>query len=129
MKNTNGDVVAFLANTPNAQYITAPKGTRPNGGRNTGHLRPINNIDLSILKRFNITERYKVEFAGRFSNILNHPQYVGGYISDVSPGPSGAYTATSQRNFLVPSTGSFNDPTQAFSSNPRSIQLSAKFIF
>ena len=129
LKNTNGDVVAFLANNPNAQYITAPKGTRPNGGRNTGHLRPINNIDLSILKRFNITERYKVEFAGRFSNILNHPQYVGGYISDVSPGPSGAYTATSQRNFLVPSTGSFNDPTQAFSSNPRSIQLSAKFIF
>jgi hypothetical protein len=107
----------------------APRGTIANGGRNTGHLRPINDIDLSILKRFNITERYKVEFAGRFSNLFNHPQYVGGYINDVSPGPNGAYTTTLIRNFTIPSTSIFNDPTQAFSSNPRSIQLSLKFIF
>ena len=37
----------YLVNNPNARYIAAPKGTLPNGGRNTVQLRPIDDIDIA----------------------------------------------------------------------------------
>jgi hypothetical protein len=126
LKNTAGQTVAYLVNNPNARYITAPKGTLPNGGRNTEHLLPINDVDLTLMKRFTMHDRYNWEFAGRFLNIFNHPQYVGGLLNDVAPI---GFTSTAVHNFLIPTTSLFGDPTQAFSSNPRTIQLSAKFTF
>jgi hypothetical protein len=126
LKNTAGQTVAYLATNPNARYILAPKGTLPNGGRNTEHLNPIDDIDLTFAKSFNFTERVKIQFAGRFFNILNHPQYIGGYISDVAPI---GFTSGAVHNFLIPGTGVFGDPSQVFSSNPRNIQVSAKLTF
>lgn len=132
LTNSGGDTVAYLANNPNAQYITAPQGTYATGGRNTGHLRPIDDVDLTLAKNINITERYQIQIAARVFNIFNHPQYTGGYISDVMP--AGATSATDPtttlvHNFLLPANSIFGDPTQAFSSNPRSMQLSLKFVF
>jgi hypothetical protein len=126
LKNTAGQTVAYLANNSNARYILAPKGTMPNGGRNTEHLNPIDDIDLTFAKSFSFTERVKIQFAGRFFNILNHPQYIGGYISDVAPV---GFTSGAVHNFLIPGTGVFGDPSQVFSSNPRNIQVSAKLTF
>jgi hypothetical protein len=132
LTNTAGDIVAYQVNNPNAQYITAPQGTLATGGRNTGQLRPINDVDLTLAKNINITERYQVQIAARVFNIFNHPQYTGGYISDVMP--AGATSATDPttvlvHNMLLPTSSIFGDPTQAFSSNPRSMQLSLKFVF
>jgi Carboxypeptidase regulatory-like domain len=121
-----GQTVAYLATNPNAGYIIAPKGTLPNGGRNTEHLNPINNIDMTLAKAFSLTERYKIQFAARFINILNHSQYVGGFISDVAPI---GFTGTAEHNFLIPNTSLFMNPSQVFSSNPRTVQFSAKFTF
>jgi hypothetical protein len=126
LKNSAGQVVAFLANNPNARYIQAPKGTLPNGGRNTEHLMPIDNIDLNVMKRIAVTERYKLEFAGQFLNFLNHPQYVGGYLNDVA---GIGFTGANVRNFLNPASTTFYNPAMVFSSNPRTIQVSAKFVF
>ncbi len=126
LKNSAGDTVGFLVNNPNARYIAAPKGTMPNGGRNTGMLNPIDDIDLTFAKAVNVTERFKLQFAARFFNVLNHPQYVGGFINDVAPI---GFTSGSVHNFLIPSSPLFGDPTQAFSSNPRGVQISAKLIF
>lgn len=126
LKNSHKDTVAYLANNPNARYITAPRGSLSTAGRHTAHLMPINNLDLSLLKRFNIKEGWKVEFAGRFSNFLNHPQYTGSRINDVQ---SVGYTSVNVTNFLNPAQTSFYHPDYVFSSNPRVIQLSAKFIF
>jgi hypothetical protein len=96
-------------------------------GRNTAHLNPIDNVDFSLLKRFNVyKETNKLEIGARFYNILNHPEYTGSRINDVA---SIGYTGGAVHNFLIPGTAQFYDPTQVFSSNPRSIQLSAKFIF
>jgi hypothetical protein len=39
------------------------------------------------------------------------------------------FTSTSVHNFTIPSTSVFHQPSQVFSSNPRSITVSAKFIF
>ena len=85
LTNSAGDTVAFLATNPNAAYITAPKGALPTGGRNTLNLPPTDDIDITLLKRFNINERFRFEFSARAFNIFNHPQYVGGYLNDVFP--------------------------------------------
>lgn len=127
LTNTAGDTVAFLANNPNAGYINAPKGTMPNGGRNTAQLRPINDVDLTLAKTINITERYRLEFSARAFNVFNHQQYVGGSLNDV--GPNLDATTSQIHNFTLPSDSTFADPTQAFSSNPRTMQLALKFIF
>jgi hypothetical protein len=124
--NSAGQTVAYLATNPNAQYIVAGKGTIPNGGRNTGHLNPTDDIDLTVAKRFNLTERTKFEFSARFFNILNHPQFVAGNISDVAPI---GFTGTSEHNFTIPTNGLFGLPNEVFSSNPRAMTLAAKFVF
>lgn len=126
LTNTNGDVVGYLVNNPNAKYIRAATGMLPNGGRNTAHLNPINNLDLSMTKRVSVTERYHVEFSAQALNVFNHAQYTGGYLSDVRPI---GFTSTAERNFLTPGTSTFYQPDQVFSSNPRNMQLSLKFIF
>ncbi|HTW67023.1 MAG TPA: carboxypeptidase regulatory-like domain-containing protein [Bryobacteraceae bacterium] len=135
LTNTAGQTVAYLVNNPNARYITAPEGTFPNGGRNTGMLPPIDDIDLTLAKNLNLTERFRLQFSARFFNLFNHPQYVGGFISDVAPcaesigGTTCNPTSAAVHNFLIPTSSIFGDPTQAFSSNPRQLQLAMKLIF
>jgi hypothetical protein len=126
LKNSAGATVAYLALNPNARYIEAGKGTLPNGGRNTQQLPAIDDIDMTVAKSFNITESKKLQFSARFSNIFNHPQYVGGNLNDVAPV---GQTGTSVHTMLEPQSGTFMQPSQALSSNPRSIQLALKFLF
>jgi hypothetical protein len=126
LTNSAGNTVAYLANNPNARYIEAGEGTLPNGGRNTGQLPPIDDIDMTIAKSFNFTEGKKLQFSARFINLLNHPQYVGGFLSDVAPN---GQASDAVHSFLEPQSAIFMQPSQAFSSNPRQLQLALKFIF
>jgi hypothetical protein len=131
LANSAGDTVAYLATNPNARFINAPVGTLPNAGRSLMALNPTNDIDLTLMKRFNITEGIRMEFSARAFNIFNHPQYTGGYLNDVFPqgyaqGTSGGDLA---RNTLIPGNTSFQQWSQAFSSNPRQMQLSLKLTF
>jgi hypothetical protein len=126
LMNSSGQTVAYLATNPSARYIEAAPGTLPNGGRNTSQLPPINDVDMTVAKSFNITESKKVQFSARFINLFNHPQYIGGFLSDVAPI---GQTSQASHNFLEPQSGIFAQPSQAFSSNPRSLQLALKFIF
>ena len=126
LKNAAGQTVAFLVNNPAAGYIVAPKGTLANGGRNTEHFNPIDDIDLSFAKRVNITERYKLQFSLRASNIFNHPQYTGGNLNDIAPV---GQTGTSLHNALIPTSSLFGQYTQVLSSNPRFMQLALKLMF
>jgi hypothetical protein len=126
LTNSAGQTVAFLATNPGAEYIATPKGALANGGRNTLVLPRINDIDLSLIKKFNITERYKFQIGVRATNLFNHPQYTGGLLNDV--GVSGQ-TSTDVHNALIPGMSSFQQWSQVFSSNPRFLQISAKFSF
>jgi Carboxypeptidase regulatory-like domain len=128
LKNSSGDTVAFLINNPSAGYVTVPKGGLSTAGRNTERLNPTNNFDATFAKMFNIKGdgRIKFRFDARFLNLLNHPQYVGGYLNDVAPI---GFTSTSVHNFTIPSTSVFHLPSQVFSSNPRGMTLAAKIIF
>jgi hypothetical protein len=119
--------VAYVAVNPNARYIEAQLGALTNSGRNTLATNHINNFDISFTKKFNITEVKRLEFAGQFFNIWNHPQATPGVINDVSPAATSVTTAS--RNFLQPSNPAFNNFGSFFSSNPRSIQVVARFTF
>ena len=126
LTNSNGDIVAYQVANTAAGYIATPKGALATGGRNTLQLRPIDDIDLSLTKRFTVREHYSLEFSARASNIFNHPQYTGGALNDVAA--IGA-TSTNIHNTLIPNSPTFGDWASAFSSNPRSMQIAAKFIF
>lgn len=125
LTNSGGDVVAYLANNPNARFIVAGKGARSTAGRSLLQLDPINNVDLTLSKRISFTERFSAEFQCQAFNLLNSAQYVGGYLNDVaSIGFTGA-----ERNILIPSKANFDKPATVFSSNPRTLQLALKFFF
>ena len=96
-----------------------------NAGRNTQAAPPIDNIDFSLIKHFAVRERFKIELAGQAFNVFNHPQFIpGGSINN----------ANTANNFLgnvqayvTVSNPLFNNPTNTFSSNPRVLQITAKF--
>lgn len=119
--------LAYVAVDPNARYIQAQLGALTNGGRNTLATNRVNNFDISLTKKFNITESKHFEFAGQFYNILNHPQATPGSLNDVTPALTSVTTAS--RNFLQPSNPTFNYFGAFFSSNPRTIQIVGRFIF
>jgi hypothetical protein len=124
--NNPAGVVGYLALNPTAQYIQAGYGARANVGRSTLQLAPINDWDVTALKRFSITERFRIEFQVQALNVLNHPQYVGGFLNDVAPAVG--FTG-SQRNILEPQNPTFNQPSAVFLSNARTLQLGLKIFF
>ena len=119
-------VVAYLANSATARYVTAGSGALANSGRNTLPTRRTNNFDLTVSKRFSITEGIRFEFAGVFQNVLNHPQSLPGFLNRVD---SIGFTGSAQRNALVPSNTSFNQWQSTFSSNSRLVSLAVKLVF
>jgi len=127
--NSAGQTVAYQAINPSAQYIIAAQGVYPNAARNTYRLPPTDNIDISLVKRFNITERMSLELIGQASNLFNHPQYIGGWLNDVAPANSTILTSSQVRNFLNPADSTFNRPDLVFPSNPRILQVAVKFSF
>ncbi|MDQ2775666.1 MAG: carboxypeptidase regulatory-like domain-containing protein [Acidobacteriota bacterium] len=128
LTNTAGATVGYVALNPNARYIQAGPGVYPNAGRNTLQLPPMDDIDITAVKRFSITERYKLEFQVQALNALNHPQYVGGFLNDVGTVTTGL-TGNDVRQFLNPASSTFNKPSSVFGSNPRNLIFVAKFIF
>ncbi len=128
LQNSAGATVAYLALNPNARYIKAGPGAYANGGRNTLSGRPINNIDVNLLKNFSITERWRVQFSAQFFNVLNHAQFVPGFTSRAD-NPVVLNSSAADRAFLTPGSPTFNNPEAVFSSNPRNVQLALKLFF
>ena len=73
----------------------------------------INNIDFSMMKDTQLTERYKMEFRAEFFNIVNHAQFtkVDGNISDGDPSTGGTFGKVLQAR------------------DPRLVQFALKLIF
>jgi len=125
LTNSQGQTVAYLANNPNAQYIRAGRGTFPTGGTQLyPDLRPINNFDAALFKRFAIRDRFNLEIHGEAYNLLNHAQFVPGSLNTIGLGSQGG-----SYNFLVPGNVAFGDVSQAFSSHPRLLQVGLRVQF
>jgi len=125
LTNSGGDVVAYLADNPNARFILAGPGAQSNAGRSLLQLNAINNVDLTVAKRITITERFRAEFQVQAFNLMNHAQYIGGFLNDIA---SIGFTGT-ERTMLIPTSGNFDKPQNVFSSNPRNLQLVLKLFF
>jgi len=126
LKSSSGATVAYLANNPNAQYITAGSGALANAGRNTLATSRINDWDLTASKNFTIRERIRLQFRADFFNAFNHPQYTPGVLDSVS---AVNRSSTSAVNYLIPSNALFGQWNQVFASNARYIQLGIKIRF
>lgn len=124
LTNSDGRVVGYVADNPDARYIKAGGGVHPDAGRNTLPLRGINNFDLSVSKRVAIDESKAVEFRASFYNALNHPQYIPGSISSVR-----AVSSRDTRSNLIPGHPSFDRPDLIYSSHARETQLVLRFEF
>lgn len=120
-------IVGYLAKNPNAQYIVAQQGALVTAGRNTVQLPPIDNVDLSILKRFNLGESVNFEFSANFQNLFNHPQHIAGLINDVAS--FGDNTDAARNSYLNPASSGFLNAKATFPSNSRTIGLAAKIRF
>ena len=118
-------MVAWVATNPNARYIQAGPGALSNTGRNTEPTRPIDNIDFTIVKRFQIREKARFEISGQAYNLFNHAQFIPGSIGDVRS----VTTSTNTAAYTSVSNANFNNPEAAFSSNPRLMQIVAKLIW
>jgi hypothetical protein len=117
-------IVAYVANNSNARYVVAGKGAIANGGRNTFPLHPVNNIDLSLKKRFTFRERVSLELGAQAYNIFNHPQFTGGYTDDVQ-----LNSYINARNELIPSDPLFGQFNQFYPSNSRYLQVFGRITF
>jgi hypothetical protein len=124
LKNSAGNIVAYLAVNPNAMYIKAGLGAYANGGRNTIPTPGISNFDISFAKVFKVTEGKSIEFRADMANAFNHPQYTTGVLSSVK-----LTTQSTTRVFLLANNSNFQKWNQNFSSNPRNIQMALRFKF
>jgi hypothetical protein len=120
----SANIVGYVAVNPNAQYIQAASGALATAGRNTAGLPRTNNWDLTVVKRLKATEKTSLEFQAQAFNVFNHSQFIPGFVNQVN-----SIGFTGITSFVRAGNSAFNDPTQAFSNNARSMQLTAKFIF
>jgi hypothetical protein len=132
------NVVGYRAVNATAKYIQAQLGALANVGRNTILSPPTNNFDVTVVKRFTITERYRLEFVAQAFNLLNHPQFIP-CCAPNSGGPGALGGATnaiaaqgilgSPRSALEPQKGLFNNFSGVFPSEARALQLGLKIFF
>jgi hypothetical protein len=126
LKRTDGEIVGYLANNPNARYIQAGNGALANSGRNTFLSPPIKNLDFSIFKNFAITETKKIQIAADLFNGFNHPQYTPGSVNTVAPVNT---AGVGQYNTIAAGLTNLFVPSHVFSSHPRVVQLRFRFTF
>jgi hypothetical protein len=121
----NPCTAGWVAANPNAQYVVAGYGTLAATSRSNLQTAPLNNIDMTVAKHLKFGERFQFDFLAQAFNVLNHPQFVTGYINDIgSIGDTGAV-----RNFFIPNSPGFDSKRANFSSSPRGMQLALKLSF
>lgn len=134
-------VVGYVAKDPTARYVRAGIGALATSGRNTFASPAINNLDFGISKGIKFTERTELRLGLLALNVLNHPQYTTGFVSQAdsfSAASNGQRLVLEPRNSTVGSqsiglntfpNGIFGNFKAAFPSNARALTVSAHFSF
>ncbi|HET9941753.1 MAG TPA: hypothetical protein VFR05_00345, partial [Terriglobia bacterium] len=127
-----GNIVGYVAQNPDAQYIRARPGMVANVGRNTFIMPGINTANLSLFKDIAISEGKSLQFRVEMFNAFNHPSHTlgsGTVLSQTasnSPSRNTEYATPGSASFLnskVFSGGMGNAPFQ------RVIQWGLKLTF
>jgi hypothetical protein len=124
LRNSSNQTVAYLAQNPKAQFILAQIGAYANSGRNIIRTPGINNFDVTLAKNIAIGERYSLQLRADMFNAANHPQYTLGNINSVR-----LRNTSGNANMFIPGNPLFGKWDQVFSSNPRIVQITVKFVF
>jgi len=124
LTNSRGQVVAYQATNPNAQFVAGAPGTFAPAGRINfiDGLAPINNFDITAAKRFGVRDRFNFEIRADAYNVFNHPQFTPSELSNIGLG-------SLPTSFLIPSSPVFGNPQSAFSSHARLMQLALRVTF
>jgi hypothetical protein len=120
-----GNIVAYQAVNPNAQFIIAQMGALANSSRNTFVTAPINNWDLTVAKHLFLTERIHFEVLMQALNTFNHPEFTTGSVDQGLP----ISDVGSERNYFIPNQPNFGVSKQSFPSNARVLQLALRLSF
>lgn len=125
LRNSQGQIVAYRANDPGAQFVSGGAGQFATDGRQVWPgMRPINNFNAAVYKRFGVRDRFSFELHAQAFNVLNHSQYQPGSINSIGFGNS-----VQDWSFLTPGNTGFGDPGMIFSSQPRTLQLGLRVQF
>jgi hypothetical protein len=99
-----------------------PVGTFGNVGRNAIRGPHFVDFDLSLVRTFKINERFGLQVRAEAFNLLNHPNFVGGYA------PSGLYAGQSYGTLSQTlNAANFGEITGAY--DPRVLQFAMKLFF
>jgi hypothetical protein len=120
-----GNIVAYQAVNPNAQFVIAQMGALANSSRNTFTTAPINNWDLTVAKHLYLTERVHFDVLVQALNAFNHPEFATGSVDQGLP----IADVGSERNYFIPNQPNFGVSKQSFPSNARTLQLALRLGF
>jgi hypothetical protein len=112
----------------NAAAFSVPAaGTYGDAGRNILRAAGLNQLDLSLLKKIRITERFTLQFRSEFFNILNHTNFATPAASGNNLLTAGNFFGLSQETANMSSGGLLSPLFN--SGGPRSIQFALKLLF
>lgn len=103
-------------------FVLPPTGTQGNEARNNIPGFGLAEVDLSMGRKFSVTDRCKLEFRTDAFNLLNHPNFTNP-LAYVGSSPS----YLSSQSMLNQGLGGLNPLFQE--GGPRSLQLSLRFSF
>ncbi len=124
LTNSNGAVVGYLVNSPNAGIISGGLGTFAGTNNYAFPLDVTNNVDFTVSKGFGWQDRANFEVRGTAYNVFNSAQYVGRTIDSVN-----FPTVLNNTTFLQPGSAAFQGFTQVLPANARTLQLSLRVEF
>jgi hypothetical protein len=78
------------------------------------------------VKRFTVKEGMNIEIQAQAFNLFNHAQYVPGFLNQVN---LLGFTGSGAAQFVRANNSQFANLANAFSNQPRTMQLVAKFTF
>jgi hypothetical protein len=116
---------------------SATGGRAPEYGRNIFTGPQLHDLDFRIMRKFAITERFRLQFLGEAFNVLNETNINGTSLTNtaynfVAPGKTGCVGFGAANGCLVPNP-TFLAPSSGTSTNglygPRQLQFSAKLVF
>jgi hypothetical protein len=89
-----GNGVFYLTDAEKAQFTYPVAGSIGSSGRNAFRAPRFFNMDLSLVKRFKISERHVVHFRAEAYNLLNNPNFGGLGTSIATPASFGKLSST-----------------------------------
>jgi outer membrane receptor protein involved in Fe transport len=116
--------VGYAANTPNARFIQAGVGTKPNLGRNTFNSPYFNIWNMSILKNNHVTERFGLQIRVDAFDVFNHRQFTFGQLSVL-----GTNTNALSQGYANINSGSAFLNQSLFNGGSRTVQLGLKLTY